>query len=214
MKESIKSILPYLLMFLMFIWLTRERSKGDLHGTLDTTSNTVVTYDTIHPPDRVISIKVDPIKGQSFNPDIIREYIDGVYIDRQENEYLKEHIEYLEKNLDSIKNSVKVYKDSLVDENITIYSSDLIEGRLLNKDLKYKLKIPKEIVKTVTTTTEKKVSGLFVTSGLGGNQEKFDNINLGLQFVSKKDYLVGYNYNLLGRSHNLTVGFKLFNRKK
>jgi len=210
MKESIKAILPYLLMFVMFLWIMKERRAG---SDVTTTNTSVVTYDTVPPPERVINLQIDPIKGQGIDQGTLQDFLDGVYVDRQETEYLREHIEYLKRSIDSLKKPVTVYKDSMSDDNITIYSSDLVEGRLLNKDLKYKLKVPLIITKTIENTTETKVGGLFLTSGLGGNQNAFDNVNLGLQYVAKKDYLVGYNFNLLRKTHNIQVGFKLFRNK-
>jgi len=49
--------------------------------------------------------------------------------------------------------NIKVYQDSLVDDNINIYYKDYIaQGTLLGKDLSYKLKVPLRIIDSQTMT--------------------------------------------------------------
>jgi len=108
-----------------------------------------------------------------------------------------------------------LYQDSIADENLTLYYESTVKGQLLNTALDYKLKVPKLITKTIEVLkpVPTPVSTLLLTGGLGGNVNQFSSIRLGLEFVSKKGWAVGYDYDLLGNVHSVNLGVKLFQFK-
>jgi len=105
-----------------------------------------------------------------------------------------------------------LYRDSIEDENLTLYYESTVKGSLLNNALDYKLKVPKlitkkiEVLKPVPTP----VSTLLLTGGVGGNVNQFSSVRLGLSFVSAKGWAVGYDYDLLQNVHSVNVGVRLF----
>ncbi|WMX16551.1 hypothetical protein [Aureispira sp. CCB-E] len=105
-----------------------------------------------------------------------------------------------------------LYRDSIEDENLTLYYESTVKGSLLNNALDYKLKIPKlitkkiEVLKPVPTP----VNTLMLTGGVGGNVNQFSSVRLGLQFVSAKGWAVGYDYDVLQNVHSVNVGVRLF----
>ena len=112
--------------------------------------------------------------------------------------------------------AAKLYKDSLEDENLTLYYESLVEGKLLNNVLNYKLKIPKQITKTIriNTPVPMPTNGLFLNAGVGGNVNTFSSLTVGLQFVSKKGWALGYDYDVLQNVHQVRLGVRLLPFKK
>ncbi|SEC37278.1 hypothetical protein SAMN04489761_2809 [Tenacibaculum sp. MAR_2009_124] len=109
----------------------------------------------------------------------------------------------------------KIYKDTLKNDDLEIYSYDLIKGRLLASRLSYKLKVPKQIKTTKTIEYPKSYSsGLYLFSEIGGNSRKFDNLSVGLQYNRKEKWFASYRINLSELNqptHNIGIGFRLFN---
>jgi hypothetical protein len=102
------------------------------------------------------------------------------------------------------------YTDSLVNDDISIYYTDLVNGTLIDKQLKYTLRVP-EII-----TTKKiypKQHSFYLTGEVGGNKETFNNISLGLLYTSPTSYSFNYRYNIIQNSHNIGGGLKLFRNK-
>ena len=109
----------------------------------------------------------------------------------------------------------KVYRDTLKNDDIELYSYNLVDGNLLDSQLSYKLKVPKEITITKTIEHPKTYrSGLYFFSEVGGNLEQFNNLSFGLQYNRKGNWFVSYRLNmneLTPISHNIVVGFRIFN---
>jgi len=104
------------------------------------------------------------------------------------------------------------YKDTLQSKDITIYSTVLTDGKVYENKLKYDFKYP---LVTETTIENVKVpkSGMFIYSGVGGNSTELSAINVGLQYVHKNKWFVGYGVNLKNTpnpSHQIQFGVKLF----
>jgi len=105
------------------------------------------------------------------------------------------------------------YRDTLQNEDIEIYSYGLLKGELLKSNLSYKLKVPKEI--NTTTIIEHPPtyrSGLYGFGEVGGNQEQFNNISLGLQYNRKGKWFVSYRLNfseLSSVTHNVGIGIRI-----
>lgn len=108
----------------------------------------------------------------------------------------------------------KVYNDTLSNNDIDIYSYNLLDGNLLDSRLSYKLKIPREITVTKTIEHPKTYrSGLYLFSEIGGTTQQFDNISLGLQYNRKGNWFASYRLNLINAkqsTHNIGVGVRLF----
>jgi hypothetical protein len=109
----------------------------------------------------------------------------------------------------------KIYRDTLKNKDLELYSYNLVDGYLLDSELSYKLKVPREITVTKTIEHPKTYrSGLYFFSELGGNKQQFDNLSFGLQYNSKGKWFVSYRLNmneLTPISHNVGVGFRIFN---
>ena len=115
---------------------------------------------------------------------------------------------------------IRIYQDSLVDSNIAFYYTDVVKGMILDKHMSYKLKVPLRITDSVFVTTTKtetinkqpKVT-LFAGISVGGNKNTFNSAG---PFVSLqlKNNLIGYNYNALQNTHNISFGVKLSQTRK
>ena len=133
-----------------------------------------------------------------------------VYVTKKDTTILKE-----KPKQDSIAYfKAKVYKDTLSNDDIDIYTHNLVEGSLLDSELSYKLKVPREITITKTIEHPKSYkSGLYLFSEIGGNANKFDNFSLGAQYNRKGNWFISYRVNLnqLNQTtHNVGVGFRVF----
>ncbi len=108
----------------------------------------------------------------------------------------------------------KVYRDTLKNNDIELYSYNLVDGNLLDSNLSYKLKVPKELTITKTIEHPKQFrSGLYLFSEVGGNTQQFNNLSFGLQYNRKGNWFISYRINmneLAPLSHNIGIGFRLF----
>lgn len=50
---------------------------------------------------------------------------------------------------------IRVYRDTIEDENVVLYTADSIQGKYLGGEFNYKLKVPIRIEKTITITKTK-----------------------------------------------------------
>ncbi|CAM1350117.1 protein kinase family protein [Tenacibaculum halocynthiae] len=111
--------------------------------------------------------------------------------------------------------AAKIYRDTLNNTDVEIYSYDLVKGKLLDSQLSYKLKVPREITITKTIEHPKTYrSGLYLFSEVGGNGQKFDNLSLGIQYNRKGKWFASYRLNVNQFSqptHNIGFGYRLFN---
>jgi hypothetical protein len=160
-----------------------------------------------------VSIQVDTVwhtKIDTFKVQTLR--YKTVYVDKENIENITGTIP---KPNDSSKHiAAKVYQDTLHNNDLEIYSYNLVDGTLLKSDIAYKLKVPREITITKTISQQQAPnSGLFLFSEVGCNTSTFDNISLGLQYHHKNKWFVSYRANLnqlQQPTHNVGVGVKLF----
>ncbi len=134
-----------------------------------------------------------------------------VYVDKEDVTKIAEN---LSKPVDTaIQNEAKVYRDTLRNDDIDIISYNLVEGRLLDSNISYELKVPREITITKTIEHPKTYrSGLFLFSEAGGNSNRFDNLSLGFQYNRKGKWFISYRVNLNQinqTSHHVGVGIRL-----
>lgn len=195
---SIERILAMLIITLLLAnLLLKQCSKSNL----DTHNEPNVSIQI----DTVWQTKIDTFKVQTLK-------YKTVYVDRENIGNIKET---MPEQKDSTKHiEAKVYQDTLSNNDIEIYSYNLVDGTLLKSDIAYKLKVPREITITKTITQQQAPkSGLFLFSEVGGNTTTFDNISLGLQYHHKNKWFMSYraNFNQLQQTtHNVGVGVKLF----
>lgn len=107
----------------------------------------------------------------------------------------------------------KAYRDTLSNDDIDIFSYNLIEGQLLDSEVSYRFKVPREITTTKTITHPKTYrSGLYLFTEMGGNTSQFNNLSIGLQYNRKGKWFVSYRANLSQLNqptHNVGIGYRL-----
>ena len=108
-----------------------------------------------------------------------------------------------------------LYRDSIEDENQTIYSSITVRGELLASKTSYKLKIPTVVTKTITTTKtiQEPVSSLLLVGGIGLSPRQRISFGAGLQYVHAKGWAVGYEYDFMNQTHEVKLGLPLYQFK-
>lgn len=108
--------------------------------------------------------------------------------------------------------NIKVYQDSLIDDNINIYYTDYVaQGTLLGKDLSYTLKVPLRIIDSQTTTI--KVPTLYPpTFQLGAGLTVGSNIFAPEVGVSYKRHTLSLGYNLTNKQPIAGYKFVLFRK--
>lgn len=185
-----------LFVLVVFLLLLRQCSPKEVIKEVKTTDTiTTIRIDTIVPSPKIVTKiikKFIPIKI-----DTLHENIDGI-----------DHI-----------NLKKTFIDSLIDSNLVIKWKDEIKGEFINKEISYKLFVPKYITKTITNTITKtdtvfKPYKFSIIGGLeiGGNETSFATIKPFIGVNIKKLNLL-YGYNLLNKTHNVGVGYTLYNFK-
>lgn len=154
----------------------------------------VVSWDTVKTPYKVVEFKT------IYKPkwDTIRDIQPG------------------EINQDSLF-FVRTYNDSLADSNITIFTKAKTFGMLDKLDVKYRLKVPQTIIKTVSTTiTETKAVpnkwDLYIGGEVGGSKTSFNISPYAGIRIKKVSYQ--YRYGIIDKTHNIGVGYKIFTSKK
>ncbi|WP_298901170.1 hypothetical protein [uncultured Psychroserpens sp.] len=192
-----KTLLLTILAIVIFNMLLRQCSKGN-SKTEDSPQITIVR-DTVW-QTKIDTFKVQTIKYQTVYVD--RDYIKTVYKTRPQTKDSSAFVK------------ARAYKDTLSNDDIDIFSYNLVDGQLLDSEIAYKLKVPREITVTKTIEYPKTYrSGLYLFSEIGGNQNRFDNISLGLQYNRKGKWFVSYRANLnqlQEPTHNIGIGVRLF----
>lgn len=104
-----------------------------------------------------------------------------------------------------------IYKDSLTDSKVSIYYEDSVQGKLLGKKMSYKLHVPLLVTNTHIITDSVVIESPVPQNGFYGISEAGkNNISIGADWISKKRYSIGYRYNILDKSSNIKVGYKIF----
>lgn len=156
--------------------------------------------------DTVWQTKVDTFKVQTIKYKKVYVHKNDVTNIVKDTIFIKDTTNYV---------AAKIYRDTLKNADIEIYNYDLIQGKLLDSQLSYKLKVPREITITKTIEHPKTYrSGLYLFSEIGGNPQTFDNLSFGLQYNRKGKWFASYrlNINQLNQpTHNVGVGYRLLN---
>lgn len=194
MKDKLNlSLILLLLGYVLF--LEHCKRPGVINRDYLPKVDTIIQIDTIMPPPVVIKLSPKPVP-----PPVI------VYVDSSKNIVATSEI-------DSTKHQVaKLYKDSLEDENLTLYYDAVVHGELLQSKFDYKLKVPKQITKTLTINKPYVVPThqVFLTGSVGTDFQGMFSTQVGLEYVSPKGWKVGYSYDIARNSHSVEVGVRLF----
>jgi len=156
--------------------------------------------------DTVWQTKIDTFKVQTVKYKKVYVHKNDVTKIIKDTVFIKDTTNYI---------AAKIYRDTLNNTDVEIYSYNLVNGKLLDSNLSYKLKVPREITITKTIEYPKTYrSGLYLFSEVGGNTQQFDNLSLGLQYNRKGKWFASYRVNLNQSnqpSHNIGFGYRLFN---
>lgn len=155
--------------------------------------------------DTVWQTKIDTFKVQTVKYKKVYVHKNNVTKIIKDTIFIKDTTNYI---------AAKIYRDTLNNTDVEIYSYDLVKGKLLGSQLSYKLKVPREITVTKTIEHPKTYrSGLYLFSEVGGNAQTFDNLSFGLQYNRKGKWFASYRVNLnqiQQPTHNVGVGYRLF----
>ncbi|OUS01588.1 hypothetical protein A9Q86_07380 [Flavobacteriales bacterium 33_180_T64] len=194
--SSQKTLLLLILVMISFNLLVKQCGKAPHHNN---SPKTTIVRDTVW-QTKTDTFKVQTLKYQT------------VYVNKDEMQTIYENRPQTKDS--SLLVKARVYKDTLSNDDIDIFSYNLVEGNLLGSEILYKLKVPREITITKTIEYPKTYkSGLYLFSEIGGNQAIFDNISLGLQYNRKGKWFVSYRANLnqlQQPTHNIGIGVRLF----
>ncbi|UTD15673.1 hypothetical protein HER15_09410 [Tenacibaculum mesophilum] len=156
--------------------------------------------------DTVWQTKIDTFKVQTIKYQKVYVHKNDVTKIVKDTIFIKDTNNYV---------AAKIYRDTLKNADIEIYNYDLVKGKLLDSQLSYKLKVPREITITKTIEHPKTYrSGLYLFTEIGGNPQTFDNLSFGLQYNRKGKWFASYrlNINQLNQpTHNVGVGYRLLN---
>lgn len=156
--------------------------------------------------DTVWQTKIDTFKVQTIKYQKVYVHKNDVTNVVKDTIFIKDTTDYV---------AAKIYRDTLKNTDIEIYKYDLVQGKLLDSQLSYKLKVPREITITKTIEHPKTYrSGLYLFTEMGGNSQRFDNLSFGLQYNRKGKWFASYrvNINQLNQpTHNIGVGYRLLN---
>ncbi len=112
---------------------------------------------------------------------------------------------------DSVLSLKRIYRDSIVDSNLVFHYNIETIGILSKFEPSYILKVPYSITHTIEKTiqiSQKSRVGVYGGLELGGNTKTF-NIAPFITVVDKKRNLYTFNYNLINKTYNIGVGFKI-----
>ncbi|WP_299105559.1 hypothetical protein [uncultured Tenacibaculum sp.] len=155
--------------------------------------------------DTVWQTKIDTFKVQTVKYKKVYVHKNDVTKIIKDTIFIKDTTNYI---------AAKIYRDTLNNTDVEIYSYDLVKGKLLDSQISYKLKVPREITVTKTIEYPKTYrSGLYLFSEVGGNVQTFDNLSFGLQYNRKGKWFASYRVNLnqiQQPTHNVGVGVRLF----
>lgn len=197
MKDNLQFLI--ILGLFGYILFLQQCNPSNQHPT-QWTKDTIIQLDTILPAPVVVQMSAAPIPPPTI-----------IYIDSTQ----KQPTPVVVEQTDKAAMPVHQYQDSLNDENLTIYYDAVVEGKLLQNKLDYQLKIPKQITKTITIKepTPVPTNALLLTGGAGINSTGLSSVLVGMQFVSKRGFAVGYEYDILQNNHQIKLGVRLFQPK-
>lgn len=198
MKETIQFIL---IMGLMGYIIFLQQCKGSNRQTtpIDIRPDTTIVLDTVLPAPIIVQLPRQTVP----EPRII-------YIDRDDKMVPISQVDT------NVHQTAQLYQDSLEDDNLTIYYKSMVQGELLDYNLDYKLKIPKQITKTIEITKPIPIPAhsLFFNTGVGVDPLGLTSVTVGMQFISAKGWGVAYDYDVLQNQHEVKLGIRLWNQKK
>lgn len=197
MKDTIQFItILGLMAYIIFLQQCKSNPTNNL--TKELLPDTTIVVDTLMPKPIIVQMP-----RQTIPEPII------IYIDSSQQIVPASQINPVEHE------TAQLYQDSIEDENLTLYYKSMVQGKLLDYNLNYKLKVPKQITQTITITKPIPMPAysLWFNTGTGINPNGFASLTFGLQFISKKGWSLGYGYDVLQNQHELTLGVQLWRQK-
>lgn len=118
---------------------------------------------------------------------------------------------YLSTSLKNI--PIKLYKDTLTSEDVTIYSQQYINGSLIDGVLSYKLHIP-EVVKTIRVKEKAPLvkHNLYAFGELGIRDFMPSQASIGLLYTHQSKWMFSYRmglFSLYKPTHHFGVGYRI-----
>mgnify|MGYP000719411502 CR=1 FL=1 len=108
---------------------------------------------------------------------------------------------------------VKLYKDTLKSEDVTIYSQQYINGNLIDGVLSYELNSPK-VVNTILVKESRPMVNhdLYAFGELGGNADSPIKASIGLLYTHQSKWMISYKMGLspiYKPTHHIGVGYRV-----
>lgn len=100
-----------------------------------------------------------------------------------------------------------VYNDSIRNSEVTIFWNDTVQGVLRSRNISYRLKLPSQlqithtIIDSVPYSVKTPSNGIYVSGGLGITPEGVNTVLVGADYISKKKWGVGYQYDIARSTH-------------
>lgn len=123
---------------------------------------------------------------------------------------------YSQKPSDSLICSyIRFYRDSLEDKNLVVFMDDSVQGLLLSRSVGYRLKVPL----TINTVTDNFITTYndrkwVLRGGMETGASRLSpSLSLGAQVTVNEQYTGGYRYDLLNKSHNVSLYLTLLKSK-
>lgn len=193
MRDKIRVVI-FAISFICLLLLTLKACRGDFDGKTTPGDTIMVTTHTI---DTIWATKViHDLEKSNPKPSDSSKVIGPID--------------------SSLCNYIRVYRDSTIDSNVVIYHNDSVQGVILERHPKYRLKVPLTITHTINT--EKTItidnSDKFSVYGgleVGGNKTKFE-VGPYIRLNHKKLDIM-YRRELIDKTHNIGLGYKIFGKK-
>lgn len=185
--KAVMSITGIALFFSMLVNTCNNPGKQEGPGKVDTVVEYKTQIDTVFFPKEVTKTIAKIINTR-----------DTIYVD----------------SITQIAHKFNVVDTHICDSLIEGTISTVMDGTIVAQEFTYKALFPKYIIKTdsiiTTITAEAKLrNSLYLGMTLAGNKSHMD---LGpiVVLTTKKHLLVGYNYGIINKTHNINIGYKLF----
>lgn len=202
-KKTLSLIFLLILVVVLLVKTCGSATTSGETSTILPVPDTVqlIRIDTIYPPPQVVTIDA-PVPP----PQIVYTTAKGEVI--KDTVYLRESSRIN-----------KVYTDTFYKEDIDLYYTATVSDdcELISNQIDYQLKVPREIIKTETTTITQLVptasSQLLLTCRVGTNWHGRYSVAPGMKWIDRKGWSVGYSYDPINQEHAVVLGARLFQLK-
>lgn len=184
MKNNIIAILSFITIFLLV--LNYMNCNKPVRGEKE----------KIHKSDTVVEKTSDTVWAK-----------DSIYV-YIKSPILKDSI-YIYEPDTSLCNYIREYQDTINDTNITIYTNDVVKGKLLESKISYRLKVPIKITDSVKTTITKTVEPKYQIYA-GATLSK--NIIAPMLGVQKNSLYLQGGFNLIDKQPIIGLNYRFYSK--